>query len=307
MNGQHYKKINFVWMTLVALMLALPTGGWAATAGSVDIRVSDVVDDAAESTGIVTTAIDDLALGQGDAVGIRFQGLTIPQGSAITRAYIQFTADVVNSDSTDLVVHTEKHDDAPAFATMPNNIMARTRSTASVPWASIPVWGSASETGVIHQSADLSEIVEEVVTRAGWVTGNAIVFIIEGSGNRIARAYQGDPAKAPLLHVEYAAGAIDVPISDPDDDAQEDGVGAMQTGTLHLDLDDEHLVGLRFRDVNVPPGAEIIKAYISLAATVPQADDTSISIYVQNHDDAPAFTSSDHNISARDLSEEYTR
>jgi len=41
------------------------------------------------------------------------------------------------------------------------------------------------------------------VGRSGWVSGNSVVLIITGSGKRVAEAYDGAPAAAPVLHVEY--------------------------------------------------------------------------------------------------------
>ena len=46
-------------------------------------------------------------------------------------------------------------------------------------------------------------LIQEIVNRPGWANGNAIAFIITGSGHRTAVAYNGTTSKAPLLHVEY--------------------------------------------------------------------------------------------------------
>ncbi len=309
MNGKCITHIGLGLILLTALMLALPAGSWGApsSAGTLDIRVADVADDAEENGGTVTLNENDLDLGQKDAVGIRFQNVTIPQGSEITRAYIQFTADVVSAGATSLTFYTEKQNHAPAFMAMATNITSRDISGATVDWINVPVWGSASETGVVHQSPDLSEIVEAVVKRAGWVEGNAIVFVVKGSGHRVATGYQYDAGKAPLLHVEYAAGAIDVPILDSDDDAQEAVDGVVDKAGHPLEFDNSHTVGLRFQNVNVPPGAEITRAYISLAADAVHTEATSMSIYVQAHDDADAFSNGNHDISKRILSADYIR
>ena len=37
----------------------------------------------------------------------------------------------------------------------------------------------------------------------GWSSGNALALIVTGTGERVAEAYEGDQAGAPLLHVEY--------------------------------------------------------------------------------------------------------
>ena len=54
-----------------------------------------------------------------------------------------------------------------------------------------------------HQSPNLAPIVQEIVERSGWNSGNPIVFLISGSGTRTAESYNGEPAAAPLLHIEY--------------------------------------------------------------------------------------------------------
>ncbi|MBC8379371.1 MAG: hypothetical protein H8E62_09360 [Planctomycetes bacterium] len=53
------------------------------------------------------------------------------------------------------------------------------------------------------KTPDLSSIVQEIVNRASWTSGNSMVFIIEGTGERTAEAYDGESGSAALLHVEY--------------------------------------------------------------------------------------------------------
>ncbi len=57
--------------------------------------------------------------------------------------------------------------------------------------------------GATYLSPDLSPIVHEIVNREGWSSGNALAFVITGTGRRTADAYDGDPALAPRLHITY--------------------------------------------------------------------------------------------------------
>ena len=41
----------------------------------------------------------------------------------------------------------------------------------------------------------------------GWASNNALVLIITGTGLRTAEAFNGVPAAAPWLHVEFQAAA----------------------------------------------------------------------------------------------------
>jgi hypothetical protein len=55
------------------------------------------------------------------------------------------------------------------------------------------------------------------VDRPGWVSGNAMAFIIEGSGTRVAHAYDGNAALSPVLDITYtvsSTGVNDDPMSD---------------------------------------------------------------------------------------------
>jgi hypothetical protein len=61
--------------------------------------------------------------------------------------------------------------------------------------------------GATQRTPDLENIVQEIVSRAGWYSGNALAILIEGSGHRTARAFDSDSAGAALLHVEYVDDA----------------------------------------------------------------------------------------------------
>jgi hypothetical protein len=58
--------------------------------------------------------------------------------------------------------------------------------------------------GTAQRTADLSAVVQEIVARPGWTSGNALTLIVTGTGKRVAEARDGLPAAAPLLHVEYS-------------------------------------------------------------------------------------------------------
>lgn len=72
--------------------------------------------------------------------------------------------------------------------------------SASVSWPDVPVWNVVDQK---HQTPNLSLIVREIVNRNGWNSGNAIALIITGSGKRTAESYDGEPANAPRLFIEY--------------------------------------------------------------------------------------------------------
>ena len=174
---------------------------------TLDVRVATGSDDAEEyASGDVNITSEDLELvndGSDQTVGIRFVGVDIPQGATILNAYVQFQVDETGSDATSLIIEGEDIDDALAFASSIGNISSRIKTQASVLWSPL-AWSTAGDAGPDQQTPDISQIIQEIVNRADWVSGNSLAVIITGTGKRVAEAYEGDQGGAPLLHVEYA-------------------------------------------------------------------------------------------------------
>src|SRR6266498_3693907 len=155
----------------------------ASTTVSLDFTLSTGSDDAEESSsGVLSLDSSDLELvrdGSNQQVGIRFTDVNIPQGAAITNAYIQFRVDETNSEATTLTIKGEAIDHAPTFTTTSHNISARARSTSSVTW-SPTAWNTVNEAGANQRTPDLSAIIQETVDRPGWASGNALAILITG-------------------------------------------------------------------------------------------------------------------------------
>ena len=145
----------------------------------------------------------EMVFDKGDQqVGMRFNGITIPQGASIVNAYIQFQVDESSIGPTSLTIEAEAITDAPTFSNTSGNISLRDRTNASVPWTPAP-WPNVGEAGPDQQTPDIALVIEEVVKLPGWVSGNSLVVIITGTGERVAESYNGSSSAAPLLHVEY--------------------------------------------------------------------------------------------------------
>ena len=74
----------------------------------------------------------------------------------------------------------------------------------SVAW-SPDDWTSSQAAGADQRTPELTTLVQEIVDRPGWSSGNALVLVITGSGTRTARSYDGTPSRAAVLEVEYLA------------------------------------------------------------------------------------------------------
>ena len=174
---------------------------------TIEVRISNGSDDAEERiSGSVSRFSSDLELvfdaGGDQTVGLRFVGVGIPSGATITDAYVQFKADEINSENTNLAIHAEAKDNASEFKSTSLNISSRPKTTSSVTW-SPPSWNTQGEAGNAQKTPDLTSVIQEVINRSGWTSGNALALIITGTGERTAESYEGDAAGAPLLHVSY--------------------------------------------------------------------------------------------------------
>ena len=65
-------------------------------------------------------------------------------------------------------------------------------------------WTSGSD----YDSDDIGSIIQEIVDRAGWSSGNAMAFVITRSstGGRSALSYESGSSVAPMLTVSYSTG-----------------------------------------------------------------------------------------------------
>ena len=170
-------------------------------------RVSTTNDDAEESSnGSIYRDSSDLELTEDGSkhqtIGIRFQEISIPKNVTITKAYIQFSVDETSSGMTNLTIRGEDVDSANYFSSNKYDITSRIRTSTSASW-SPPAWSTKHEAGSDQQTSDLTAIVQEIVNRGGWSSGNSMAFIITGSGNRVAESYNGESDEAPLLHIEF--------------------------------------------------------------------------------------------------------
>ena len=140
------------------------------------------------------------------AVGLRYGNVTIPQGAVITSATITFTR-ITNSGSVvNFLIEGQAADNAPTFvydagAPANFNITSRPATTATVAWTT----SSLSTAQVVTD--DVAAIVQEVVDRAGWASGNALVFRITSqdstSGNVLRAETFEAPGAAAVLTVSY--------------------------------------------------------------------------------------------------------
>lgn len=174
-------------------------------------------DDAEEkvASGSVSTNSSDLELvyDSGDQIiGVRFSNVEIPENATVIRAYIQFSTDerVSSQPTTNLTIHGELAANSPTFTTTTNDISSRTTTSNSTSWSDLEAWGSLENVGYYQRTPDLSDEMNEIMALPGWVIGNPMTFIISGTGERVANAYD-DSGEEPKLVVLFDT---DCPLGD---------------------------------------------------------------------------------------------
>jgi type IV pilus assembly protein PilY1 len=297
------------------------------TTFSTQSQVASSSDDATEAgNGAVTLTEQRLTLMQYPGlpvgakwVGLRFPDMQIPQGATITDARLDFSSTGEYDDYTNLTFFAEDTHDAAPFEANFNHLSNRTRTSNSVAWNDVPKWLDDST----FESPDLTPVLQRIVDKDNWCGGNAIAMLINGSGGRLASAFDNGSADGPVLRVEYKLQ--DIPdtggcstttiisrVTDDVDDAMErshknnsrNGLIYRTTNNLIIrsrpPYNNGYKSGMILRDIAVPRNAVIVDA--NLVATVSSrysAGDVTVNISLENSGNPDNISSNKFDLSDR--------
>ena len=137
---------------------------------------------------------------------LRFSNLAIPPGSVITSAFLNLrSASNVNNGTVNAQIAALAADNASSpvtgneFATDMSNL-----TTAKILWNSIP----AKNWAVSTLSPDIASILQEIIGRSGWVSGNSIILFLTDNGSdsfatRKFSNYEASSANAASIALTY--------------------------------------------------------------------------------------------------------
>ncbi|MAQ75226.1 MAG: hypothetical protein CL613_02700 [Aquimarina sp.] len=153
-------------------------------------------------------------------IGLYFRGLNVPRNANITNAYLQFTADESHSAAAELEISLHNSGNSPTFSSA-NNVSGRSVFAQKVIWS--PSSWSSGQNGSAQRSPDLKTMLQSLVDRSDWSSGNNLSLIIKGRGaslsntsaKRVADSYEGGAANAPRLVVEYDLNKENLIIEQP--------------------------------------------------------------------------------------------
>lgn len=138
------------------------------------------------------------SLGINTELGLRFTGVHIPRGAKINSAYLTLVASATLTAACIAIIKGEASDNPSTFSTY-SDFANRPRTTASTNWT-MP----NTTAGTAYNSPNISNIIQEIVNRAGWQPGNALVIFISGGANhRSWYSYDGSAANAAKLTVDF--------------------------------------------------------------------------------------------------------
>lgn len=184
---------------------AIPPGT-SCSSQSLNIQVSNGSDDAEQRNSTVSVSDDNIELVANSSVaqqiGFRFRNIAIPKGSQVTSAYLQVQATANDSGSVSYQIYGQDADNAATFSSSANNISSRPKTDAAVTWSVTGNWVDQTN----YLSPDIASLVQEVVDRAGWVSGNSLALIVTGTDTATdRRVYSRDDSssRAARLIINY--------------------------------------------------------------------------------------------------------
>lgn len=168
------------------------------------IRVADGADDAEEVNGRANLASSDLELtrdGQNDQLlAFRFPNLPLEPGDRILAARLRFTVKSASQEETKLRLRAEN---ASAADPLASGLTRRPVLDGAVEWT-VPPWPTANASGKDQTSPDLGPLLAEWLALPGWqAESNALVLLIDGTGDRCAWSANGKAEAAPVLEITY--------------------------------------------------------------------------------------------------------
>lgn len=287
-------------------------------------RIATSSDDAEESltNGSLDLASTDLEMvldtgaspDKNQLVGLRFSTLDIPPGASVLSAYLEFETDETSSVATSLLIRGQAADSASTFSSTVNNLSSRPLGNQSTAW-SPPAW---SQTSARHRSPELRDIVQEILDRENWTAGNAMAFVISGSGQRVAESFDGEPLNAPLLRIEYAnlqlnqlslqqgvdgySGNIDTYLA-----SNAAGTNYSLSTNLIVDLNPENHILMRFEDLvgeqdgQIPPGSTIWFAQLDIHVSNESTQGARLHRMLQDWSDSDTWNTWADGISSDDV------
>lgn len=210
-------------MAILNLQVASSAGD--AHAGSINNDSGRTVTTGANINSLTDNPLSPGSHGSNDeyTAAFRLTGVTIAQGTTINSASFKLTAQATYNAGANVVsflVSAEASDNAPALtATGSGENLRSSTGTAPRPrtTAVSAAWNQTSVVVDTEYSIDVTSVIQEIINRAGWTSGNAIVILVDTNTTTTLGewqdyySYDGSTTKAAKLDIDYGAAATGQP------------------------------------------------------------------------------------------------
>jgi len=193
-------------VSFLPFVMVAPGSGQASLTAQVAALSDDANQDGSNvSIGAPTLWVGNAASPSSSYTGLRFTNLAIPRGTSISSAQLQVYSSQLQWQNIVVTVAGEASGNSQTF-TLGDPPAARALTAHSVANSSNSQWQASTWYSV----AEIAPVVQEIVNRADWQSGNSLSLIVRGAGSawgrKYAVSYSGSAASAPRLVIRFGGG-----------------------------------------------------------------------------------------------------
>jgi len=202
--------LDYIPRLLITLDTSTAVSDTGCDVTTVSKRVSAGRDDAEQAKGNKTSLSGgELDVPQDNGkwqfTGMRFTNLAIPKGAVIESAHMTMQSYSRKTGWVSLTILGENHGNPGQYSDWWGPAQ-RTPIDSGITWSNPPEL-NANET---FRTPDIKTIVQKIVNRSDWASGNAMAFMIKGTaggGRRGFQSFERSSTRAPVLHVTFSGGS----------------------------------------------------------------------------------------------------
>lgn len=196
----------FVILILTGFYLAPKNVSSQVTQNTLTLQINSNSDDVNEVSGNFYDS-SDFWVGTGGSqtasfAGVRFNNVTILKNANIVSAHLEFNSSTTQWIGVGYDIYSEASGNSATFSST-DKPSQRALTTAKVSHTSDNQWTQGSW----YNSEEIKSILQEIVQRSDWISGNSLSFILKGTvgtwGRKFVTSYNSNPALAVKLVVTY--------------------------------------------------------------------------------------------------------
>ena len=178
-----------------------------SSSATLAFHINSSADDANEENNSIslnggTTWLGNASSATASFSGYRFTNVNIPKGQAIKSAKLQVYSSQSQWIGIAFTMAAEASGNSPAFSSG-NLLSSRPLTSAQVNHSDDAQWNA----NTWYTLDDITSVIQEVVNRSDWQSGNALSIIMKGTGSawgrKFIQSYDGNTSFAPTLTISY--------------------------------------------------------------------------------------------------------